>query len=90
MNQDELKKDIVNEIYQMQDRLILNNSKLVQQADNMAAAASTFANGGYDSFIIARKEFEQTMVVINNDMKSVKELQQQYCAFSKAESLLAA
>lgn len=36
---------------------------LLQMADNMAAAATTFNSHGYDSFISAREEFKK---YINN------------------------
>lgn len=42
---------------------------LMQLADNMAAAATTFNSHGYDSFISAREEFKKSVAELDLDRR---------------------
>lgn len=49
--------------------------KLMNMADNMAAAAASFSSHGYDAFIGAREAFKST---VEEAIKEVKENNDQY------------
>lgn len=49
----------------MQDQTVL-----MQLADNMAAAATTFNSHGYDSFISAREEFKKSVAELDLDRRN--------------------
>lgn len=44
-----------------QDDQELNESTLMSMADEMASAATTFHNNGYENFLLAREQFKQAL-----------------------------